>query len=99
MEVEEYNERLQSEVNEWKAKVDDVIGKFDKMPSEDREKALPFFDELHRSIEGLTARIEELNSTLREEDKTKKEVRFSRFKKVWKELWSHELPYFRYPHL
>jgi len=99
MEVREHNERLESEVIGWKEKVDDVIGKFDNMPSEDKEKALPLFDELHMSIEELTARIENLNPFLGEHDKTRKGSKFSRFKKIWKEMWSHDLPYFRYPHL
>ena len=99
MEVREHNERLESEIIGWKAKVDDVIVKFDKMPSEDKEKSVPIFDELYMSIEGLTARIENLNPTLREHDKTNKGGKVSKLKELWKEMWSHELPYFRYPHL
>ena len=91
MEVIEHNERLESEVIGWKEKVDDVIGKFDKMPSEDKERSVPLFDELHMSIEGLTARIENLNPTLREHDKTKKGGKFSRFKRIWKEMWRHSM--------
>jgi len=99
MEITEHNERIESEIIGWKAKVDDVIGKFDKMPSEDKEKVVPLFDELHMSIEELTAKIESLNPALREHDKTKKRGKFPRFKKIWKEMWKHDLPYMRYPHL
>ena len=99
METKEHYERVQSEVIGWKAKVEDVIRKFDKMPSEDKERVVPVFDELHMSIEELTARVENFNPALRAPDKTKKEGKFARFKKIWKETWRHELPYMRYPHL
>ncbi len=91
MEVREHNERLESEVIGWKAKVDDVIGKFDKMPSEDKERVVPLFDELYMSIEGLTARIENLNLALREHDETEKTGKFAGFKRIWKEMWRNSM--------
>lgn len=91
MEITEHNERLESEVIGWKAKVDDVIGKFDNMPPEDKEKVVPLFDELHMSIEELTTRIENLNPALREHDKTKKGGKFAGFRKIWKEMWRHSV--------
>ena len=91
MEAREHNERLESEIIGWKAKVDDVIGKFDNMPSEDKERVVPLFDELHMSIEELTARIENFNPVLREHDKTKKRSKYAGFKKIWKEMWRNSM--------
>ena len=91
MEAREHNEKLESDIIGWKAKMDDVIGKFDKMPSEDKEKALPLFDELHMSIEKLTERIENLNPSLREHDITRARGKFSRFKKIWREMWRNSM--------
>ena len=61
------------------------------MPSEDKEKALPLFDELHMSIEGLAARIENFNPALREYDKTGKGGRLTRFKKIWRDMWRNSM--------
>ena len=91
MEVREHNEKLASEIIGWKAKVDDVIVKLDKMPSEDKEKSAPLFDELHMSIEELTARIENLNPALREHYNIKKGGKFAGFKKIWKEMWRNSM--------
>ena len=102
MEVKEHNERLESEIIGWKAKVDDVIRKFDEMPSEDKEKAGPFLRELHMAIKELTARVENLNKEDARQGnlkKTETEGKFNEFRKIWKEIWKHDLPYFRYPHL
>ena len=98
MEVGKHNESLESEILGWKAKLDDVIEEFNRMPSNDKKNVVPLLNELHVNIEELTARIENLDPVMRESDKSKEEDKFARFKKRWKEMWAHELPYFRYPH-
>ena len=99
MEATEYCASLQSEVAKWKARVHDVEERFDKLPSEEKGKVIPFVNELHSVIEEHTARMEELSRECPVDLGHKKSPRsrFGGLRKLWEGLGDY---HFRYrPHL
>jgi len=60
MEAKEYYGALQSELTEWKGKAHDVVGKFEEIPTETKNRLRPFLDEIRSVIEEHTARMEAL---------------------------------------
>lgn len=60
MDVKTYCESMRAELVAWKAKVDDIVLKFDKLPTADKEKVTPKIRDLHILIEELDDRISRL---------------------------------------
>ncbi len=60
VEVLDYCDNLTEELTRWKAKMYDIIRKFDSMPTGQKEKVINEVNELHIFIEELTDRIERL---------------------------------------
>ena len=60
MEARDYYGALQSELTEWKGKAHDVVGRFEEIPAETKNRLRPFFEEIRTVIEEHTARMEAL---------------------------------------
>ena len=57
MEAKDYYGVVQSEVTEWKSKVHDLVGRFEDIPAETRNKLGPFLDELRSVMEEHSERM------------------------------------------
>lgn len=89
MDVQSYCDSLNIELTGWKAKVDDVVRKLDKVSSGDKEKVVPMVNELHMITEELGDRIERLQKecpTHWEPEKIELENKFSQLKIKWDEV-------------
>jgi hypothetical protein len=47
MDIKDYCSKLQTELTVWKAKVYDVVRKSDKASSGDKEKVVPYINDIH----------------------------------------------------
>ena len=57
MEAKDYYGALHSEVTEWKGKVHDLVGRFEDIPEEIRNKLRPSLDELRLVMEQHSKRM------------------------------------------
>ncbi len=96
MDVQAYCDSLNIELTGWKAKLDGVVGKLDKVSSGDKEKVLPIVNELHMIAEELTDRIERLQRecpTQWEPENIELEHKFSQFEtKLEEDDWRSVSP-------
>lgn len=95
MEVQAYCFGLQAELTGWKAKVYDVVRKFDRRSTGDKDKVAHEIRDLHMIIEELTDRIERLQRecpTQWEPDKIELESRFTVLKNKWEDVWEDVSP-------
>jgi len=60
MDVKTYCESMRAELVAWKAKVYDIVRKFEKLSSENKQKVAGEIRDLHMLIEELDDRIERL---------------------------------------
>ena len=88
MEARHYCSALQTEINGWKSKVHDAIGRFNQMPPNERVVVTPVFSELRTIIEEHTARMEKLSEQCPTELGTQRpeDHQFSRFRSFWRDL-------------
>ncbi len=61
MEARDYCSALQTEIDGWRTKVYGMFGKFDRMPSDEKEGVAPVLSEIRAVIEEHTARMEKLS--------------------------------------
>jgi predicted nuclease with TOPRIM domain len=91
MDVTSYCENVNKELTEWKAKVEDIVRKLDKMPSGgDREKHLPQVNELHALIDEIDDRITRLKRECPAEwspNKIELDSKISRIADIYEEVW------------
>ncbi|MFQ6003002.1 MAG: hypothetical protein ACE5KJ_04575 [Candidatus Zixiibacteriota bacterium] len=95
MDVQDYCSGLRAELIGWKAKVYDVVRKFDKKPTGDKDKVAHEIRDLHMVIEELTDRIERLQRecpTQWEPDKIELESKISELKTKWEDVWDKVSP-------
>jgi len=95
MDVQSYCNSLNIELTGWKAKVDDVVRKLDKVSSGDKEKVVLMVNELHMVTEELTDRIERLQKECPSEwepEKIELAGKFSQLKTKWEEVWQNVSP-------
>lgn len=88
MEAQDYCRDLKSAVTEWKTKIHAVIGEFETIGSEDKEKVDPLFNELRTIVEQHTARMEELSKQCPSEliEVETKKRGSARLQNFWEEL-------------
>jgi hypothetical protein len=60
MEAKDYYGALHSEVTAWKGKVDDLVGRFEDIPEETRNRLGTSLDELRRVMEEHSERMDAL---------------------------------------
>lgn len=60
MDVQDYCKSMETELFAWKAKLYDVMRKFDKLGTAEREKVLPNIEDLHIFLEEMSDRVEKL---------------------------------------
>ncbi len=95
MDVQDYCSGLQAELTGWKAKVYDVVRKFDKKSTGDKDKVSHEIRDLHMVIEELTDRIERLQRecpTQWEPDKIELESKITELKTKWEDVWEQVSP-------
>ena len=90
MDVTSYCENVSKELTGWKAKVDGIVQKLDKMPSGDKEKVVPQVNELHALMDEIDDRIERLKRECPAEwspDKIELDSKISRINNIYEEVW------------
>jgi predicted nuclease with TOPRIM domain len=90
MDVTSYCENVSKELTGWKAKVDKIVKKLDKMPSGDKEKVVPQVNELHALMDELDDRIARLKRECPAEwspDKIELDSKISRIINIYEEVW------------
>jgi predicted nuclease with TOPRIM domain len=90
MDVTSYCENVSKELTGWKAKVEDIVKKLDKIPSGDKEKVVPQVNELHALIEEIDDRIARLKRECPAEwspDKIELDSKLSRITNIYEEVW------------
>ena len=90
MDVTSYCENVSKELTGWKAKVDGIVKKIDKMPSGDKEKVVPLVNELHALIDEIDDRIARLKRECPAEwspDKIELDSKISRIANIYEEVW------------
>ncbi|MEW6138869.1 MAG: hypothetical protein AB1733_11610 [Thermodesulfobacteriota bacterium] len=95
MEMQTYCDRMSSELASWKARVDDVVRKFDKAPCGDKANVTPHINQLHMIVEELEDRISMLKTecqTAWEPEKMELESKFTHLKRTWEEVWHRTSP-------
>jgi hypothetical protein len=91
MDVRDYCDNLVSELTGWKAKMYDVIRRLEKVPSGDKEKVLPYVNDLNMVFEELTNRIARLRHECPTEwdpDKIELEGALGQIRSKWDDLWA-----------
>ena len=88
MEARDYHSNMRLEVDHWKTKAHDVMGRFDDLPTEEMETLRPFLRDLKAVIEEHTARLEDLSMEFPSELNAQrfKTERFTGLKKFWQDL-------------
>jgi hypothetical protein len=95
IDVKDYCGSLVTELSGWKAKVNDVTRKLDRVSSGDKEKVVPMVNELHMILEELDDRVERLKRdcpTQWEPGKSDLEGKFHTMKTKWEEVWKNVSP-------
>ncbi|MCJ7807554.1 MAG: hypothetical protein MUP73_02380 [Dehalococcoidia bacterium] len=90
MDVTSYCENVSKELTGWKAKVDGIVKKLDKMPSGDKEKVVPQVNELHALMDEIDDRIARLKRECPAEwspDKIELDSKISRIANIYEEVW------------
>jgi predicted nuclease with TOPRIM domain len=90
MDVTSYCENVSKELTGWKAKVDGIVQKLDKMPSGDKEKVVPQVNELHALMDEIDDRIARLKRECPAEwspDKIELDSKISRINNIYEEVW------------
>ena len=90
MDVTSYCENVSKELTGWKAKVDGIVKKLDKMPSGDKEKVVPQVNEMHALMDEIQDRIERLKRECPAEwspDKIELDSKISRINNIYEEVW------------
>ncbi len=64
MDLESFCNGMSSELATWKAKLYDVVQKFDKVECGDKTKVVPFVNDLHMILEEFDERIRKLRAEL-----------------------------------
>ena len=62
MDVVDYCKGMETEMTAWKAKLYDVMRKFDKLGTAEKGKVLPNVEDLHMLLEEMTDRVEKLKT-------------------------------------
>ena len=91
MDLTSYCENVNKELTEWKAKVEDIVKKLEKMPSgDDREKHVPQVNELHALIDDIDDKIAGLKRECPAEwspNKIELDSKISRIANNYEEVW------------
>jgi hypothetical protein len=75
MDVRDYFDNVSYEFTGWKARMSDVMKKLETLPTGDKEKVLPYLNDIHIILESLNDRIVQLKTECPIEwDPQKKEV-------------------------
>ena len=75
MHVRDYCDNVASELTDWKARMYDVMRKLETVPSADKEKVVPYLNDIHMILKSLDDRIAQLKTECPVEwDPQKKEV-------------------------
>jgi hypothetical protein len=75
MHVRDYCDNVSAELTTWKVKMYDVMRKLEKMQSGDKEKVVPYLNDIHIILESLNDRIAQLRTECPTEwDPQKQEV-------------------------
>ncbi len=95
MDVEDYCKNVAFELSEWKARIDDIVGKFDRTATGDKSPVISYVNDLHMFLDDLSQRIDALQNECpiawsREE--FEKAPREFHFQKEWKERWQDISP-------
>lgn len=93
MDEKSYCESLARELSEWKARIDDIVLKFDRTATGDKAPVVAYVNELHIFMEEFSDRISRLKNecplAFRE---SMERIPESHFQKEWKGVWEEVSP-------
>jgi hypothetical protein len=95
MEIKDYCGTLAAELGAWKAKVDDVTEKLDRVSSGDKQRVVPMVNELHMILEELDDRVGKLKAECTTQwgpENIGVEARFQPRSAEWQEEWKATSP-------
>ena len=95
MELHTYCNGMATELTGWKAKVYDVMRKFDDVSSGDKAYTYQHVNELHMIIDELGDRIEKLRAecpTSWEAEKNEMDDKLVHLRRKWEETWDESVP-------
>jgi len=90
MDVKDYCNNVEAELTGWKAKVNDIVARLDKVSSGDKAKVTDQVRDLHILIEELDDRINRLEKEYPlewEPDKLEIEQKIHTIKGAWEKAW------------
>ena len=91
MDVTSYCENLSMELGGWKKKVEDIVGRIDKLSSGDKGKVLDQVNDLHALIEELEDRISRLKDECPTEwspEKIELDTKLTKISNICEECWA-----------
>lgn len=92
MEVKDYCNNIQMELNSWKARLYDVIRKIDKAPASEKQKMQGEIDSIHRIVSDLDHRLDDLRANCPrewEEQRGKISSTLGALSDKYEELWHY----------
>lgn len=95
MDIRDYCSGLQSELNGWRAKVQDVAVKFDRRATGDKDKVAHEIRNIHMIVEELSDRIERLKNACQtqwEPDNIELESSVTQRETNWQGVWDKVSP-------
>jgi hypothetical protein len=90
MELQDYCNNVQIELTGWKAKVDDVMRKLDKVDTGDKGNIVSLINDIHIIVEGLSDRISQLERECPTEWAPEREAIQNKLQALdykWDEVW------------
>ena len=95
MDITEYCDKVASELDGWKAKVDEVVFRLDKISTGEKAAVVPQVNELHMIVEELGDRIGKLRSQCPiafESASDTYEPGYAHGQKQWQGTWENVSP-------
>jgi hypothetical protein len=90
MDAKSYCDTVRHEVTGWKANLDDVLRKAEKLPAKQKSKTTPMIAQLNAIIDDLNAKLAVLERECPAEYsayRTAIQDKLSQGKTAWKEVW------------
>lgn len=94
MDEKGYCDNVASELMEWKARIDDIVMKFDHAATGDKSPVVPYVNDLHIFMDELSERINLLktNCPIAMSSEMRERIPESHFQREWKTVWEHVSP-------
>lgn len=94
MDEKNYCDNVARELSDWKARIDDIVMKFDRTSTGDKAPVVSYVNELHIFMEELSERIRMLRTEcpIALSPEARERIPESHFQKEWKGVWEDVSP-------